>query len=258
LAGVIENYFIEKNLPYSINAEMKIYADGVANQRCDLTIHEVPSDFLYLHPDSHKQSLKVVIEIKYANAVHPDFEFSNGAILADLVKLSSIKSEVLKYLVVLDEANRISEKNCDWLIEQCSTKNIELFSNNTYINFQQGFPYGYRDLFVLSKQDTVSNAEYVFAQKDWLLERVKECFDVIKITPTYFEIKLDEKSKADFFYAGEFDEDVSIIKGNCIIDVKSDFPINHNKIKDSFREFIEECGASLYLMKEDENQTYKL
>jgi len=79
LGGIIDAYLIQEQLPFSVNAEMKIYDD--AKQMADLSIHRIFGDTLYLDNKSSKENLECVIEIKYANAKAPYFDFDNGNIV---------------------------------------------------------------------------------------------------------------------------------------------------------------------------------
>jgi hypothetical protein len=140
LGGIIEEYFILKGLPYSVNAEMKIYS-GIKNNRADLSIHNVSADTLYTEIDSPLSTLVAAFEIKYSNAVHPN-EFETDLIKPDLDKLKSLPKEVKKIFVFIDEANGLSDFNVQSYINECAERDIQLFSNNKRINEKQNYLYG--------------------------------------------------------------------------------------------------------------------
>ena len=155
LGGLIEEYFLKNTLSFTVNAEMKIYDLPFKNERVDLSIHEVYSDTLYSQIDSHKKTLRCAVEVKFANAVHPNYEFKKDLIIPDLNKLSSLPDIVEKVYVFLDEADGLAKENADLLIQECNERNIFLFSNNKYINFQLNFPYGHNHMVSSPKKSTV-------------------------------------------------------------------------------------------------------
>lgn len=142
LGGLMEQYFLENNLPFSVNAEMKVYDLPYKNERADLTVHDVRPGTLYREAESHKKSLKCALEVKFANAAHPNYEFQRNLILPDLNKLSSLPAGIEKIFVFLDEADGLSQANADMLFKECNDRKIWLFTNNKYLNTLLNFPYG--------------------------------------------------------------------------------------------------------------------
>ena len=179
LGGLIEEYFISNELQFSVNSEMKIYDLPYKNERADLIVHEVSKNTLYTAIDSHKKTLKCAIEVKFANAVNPDYEFKRALIIPDLNKLSSLPEEVKKIYVFLDEADRLADTNADFLIKECNERRIQLFTNNKSINYKLNYPYGYNQMFWLSKNRNLNDKEYVFGKRDEFLQTIRECFNVV-------------------------------------------------------------------------------
>ena len=139
LGGIVDAYLRQEHLPFSVNSEMGVYPNS--RDKADLTIHRISSDMLYLERDIYVNNLECVIEIKYANARQPDFDFGKGAIEKDILKLNSFGNNVKKVFAFIDEADNTSEENLDWLMKQCREKEILLFSNNKYVNQHLNFPY---------------------------------------------------------------------------------------------------------------------
>jgi hypothetical protein len=142
LGGIIDDYLIENKLPYSLNSEMNIYGLNNKVDRADLSIHKIESETLYTSRDKYIENLVCAIEIKYANAKSPNFDFLNGSVNKDLNKLSRLGEKVEKVFVFIDEADRTLEDNLNNLIEVCRTDGITLFTNNKYINSHNEFAYG--------------------------------------------------------------------------------------------------------------------
>jgi hypothetical protein len=135
LGGLIEEHLRKNQLPFIVNAEMKLYNNERGkNNRADLSIHKTPDNNLYLQKESAFDSLVAIVEIKYANAIHPYYEFDNKKIEKDIEKLASLDGTILKYLVLIDEANKIDKVKVNHILEACQLKNILLFSNNPEIN----------------------------------------------------------------------------------------------------------------------------
>ncbi|MGV3529815.1 MAG: hypothetical protein ACO1OO_13025 [Flavisolibacter sp.] len=130
LGGLLEELFRNRNLPYTVNSEMKIYDLPARNQRADLSIHRIAKDQLYLEHSSPMDTLIAVFEIKYANAAHPYYEFKNDAIKRDAGKLATLGDNVLKFLVIIDEAMKISLEVVTEIASYCRDNEISIVSNN--------------------------------------------------------------------------------------------------------------------------------
>jgi len=112
LGGFLEQRLLSSG--FTVHSEMEtIYNDG---GKPDLTVHEVKAGEpgLWMNNLIRAESLRCVIELKGANVLDPNYIFSDKVkqnVRHDLIKLSSLSAEVLKCLVILDEANGIkSEK----------------------------------------------------------------------------------------------------------------------------------------------------
>jgi hypothetical protein len=135
LGGLVEEHFRTNGYPFIVSSEMKLYkGQSRNNQRADLSIHKIPKNNLYLETDSPNQSLSAVIEIKYANAVHPWYEFNNGSIQKDIEKLLTLEDHVLKYMVIIDEANKLESQKVEEVISPYKSDQVFIFSNNERIN----------------------------------------------------------------------------------------------------------------------------
>jgi hypothetical protein len=162
LGGLIEAYFRQYHFPFTVCSEQKIYpGDNNRNNKADLTIYRIVPGALHTSREIVRQSLVAVMEIKYANAVHPNYEFARNLIMADLEKLSLI-SQIQRYFVLLDEADRVGEQHIRWLVNECRQRHIQLISNNRLANRLLSFPYGYNELLWLSRQVDLSNKDYIF------------------------------------------------------------------------------------------------
>lgn len=140
LGGLIDDYLIERGLPYSLNAEMSIYESKV--DRTDLSIHKIEPGTLYTERGKYIENLVCAIEIKYANAKNPNFDFLNGSVWNDILKLSTLGDKVVKVFVFIDEADGTFEGNLSRLIEICQKHGVILFTTNKYINNHSDFTYG--------------------------------------------------------------------------------------------------------------------
>jgi hypothetical protein len=245
LGGLIEDYFLSSKLPFSVNAEMKIYDSPYKNERADLTIHEVYTDTLYSAIDSHKKTLKCAVEVKFANAVHPNYEFKRNLIIPDLNKLSSLPDNVEKVYVFLDEANGLATTNADFLIKECDERKIFLFTNNKYINYNLNYPYGHNHMFWLSKNKSLNDKEYVFDKRDKFLQTMTDCFQIVARDEETAEVNIQDK-KIVIYYASEFDKSKDEIEGHIFLDTFSDKPLTEQEIKQFFGSFAARTNSYLF------------
>ena len=123
---------LEKNL--TVHAELNVYRK---NKRwwADLSVHDVSSGELWTgnNPNPITETVKGVIEIKYANYKYPDFHFDRGFIQGDLDKLASLSENIDKFMLIIDEGNRINNKHIEELLEICDQNKITVLSNNPNI-----------------------------------------------------------------------------------------------------------------------------
>jgi hypothetical protein len=246
LGGIIDAYLINEQLPFSVNAEMKIYGD--AKQMADLSIHRVFSETLYLENKSCKENLECVIEVKYANAKNPKFDFKNNKIFDDLWKLSSLDQTIEKVFVFIDEADNTPSDKLDKLISECQDKRIRLFSTNNYINYKLNYPYGYNNMFWLSKKKNLNDKDYIFGKKEEFLKTVYDCFNPKMIMDETIEINFND-IKIVIYYSDEFSSKDEI-KGHILIETFSNTPISIKTINKLFQNFSKRNQSFLFLVKD--------
>ncbi|HMH34356.1 MAG TPA: hypothetical protein VK543_15065 [Puia sp.] len=141
LGGIIDDHLFKVGPSFSLNSELGVYRQ-FSNERADLSIHRIDNGMLYVNKNSHLENLEFVIEIKYANAKTPEFDFVNQSVHKDIRKLSSLGSNIGKVFVYIDEADETPEVWRNWLLSECRREEIILFTNNKHINSHPEFIYG--------------------------------------------------------------------------------------------------------------------
>ncbi len=121
--GILENYFRNQETNYSVCSEIKI------DSKKDLTIHQINGTLWTTHNDIYN-SLRAVIEIKYAC-----YHKTNNAIFLkgldlDIIKLCSLKSNIKKYLLIFDEGCKLGKKVIEQTKEKAKKNEIKILSNN--------------------------------------------------------------------------------------------------------------------------------
>lgn len=128
--GLLEQKLIAIGLPFTVHSELKIYGDP--KQRVDLSVHIDTPDSYYRIKEEKKNTLRALIEIKYANFKRPDYDFLSRAIHKDIDKLSPFPDSVKKYFMLIDEADRIPEDNIRDLHNYIKDKSITILTNNSF------------------------------------------------------------------------------------------------------------------------------
>jgi len=254
LGGIIDTYLISEHLPFSINAEMNVYA--IQSQRADLSIHRIFSDTLYIDNASYKDNLECVIEAKYANAKCPTFDFDNQKINNDIVKLCSLGEKVEKVFAFIDEADNTPKDKLDWLLKECQAKKIRLFSNNKYLNYHLNFPYGFNQMFWLSRNKNLSEKDYIFGKTENFIQTVKDCFEDIIIDEETINIKLGD-NKAIIYYASEFDKSKEELEGHILIETFGNRPLTISTINQLFEKLVRKNKSFLFAVT-DKTETLML
>lgn len=248
LGGIIDAYLVNEHLPFSVNAEMKVYDNP--SQKADLSIHRIFKDTLYVNHHSPKDNLECVIEVKYANAKKPKFDFDNKKIDEDLIKLSSLNESVQKVFVLIDEADRTPQDKLNWLISECQNRKIWLFSNNNYINYKLNFPYGFNQVFCLSRKAGLKEKDYIFGKRDDFLRTVEDCFKNYYDNDETIEINLND-TKIFINYATAFDPSKDELIGNIIIETYCNKPLTEATVNRLFTNLVSKNKSYLYLVADE-------
>jgi len=128
--GFLEHWLTEQYPNLIVHAELPVY--NLPHARSDLSIHFVNDNDYWSNQQQIRDSLKIVIEIKYANVHHPLFDFKQGGIEKDIKLLQSLPEDVKKYLLLIDEAELINSNNdiVKNILKDAKTSNILVVSNN--------------------------------------------------------------------------------------------------------------------------------
>ncbi len=127
--GFLEQEFLNQDLPLVVHSELRLYKK-FPHHRADLSVHTVSENNLWLHHETILTSLQAVIEIKYENFKHPDYSLKKGHMEADMKQLASLGPGLEKYLLILDEANRMDAKSVREIQNLSKKYHIVLLSNN--------------------------------------------------------------------------------------------------------------------------------
>lgn len=121
--------YLEQRLP----ADLVVHA-GLNPYRvypgmwADLSVHEVsPADAA---PASMGETVKAVIEIRYAKHRNPNWLFEKGKIQEDLEKLAGLQEGVDRVMMLLDESLAIEKRYIQQTITYARENNITILSNN--------------------------------------------------------------------------------------------------------------------------------
>ena len=129
--GFLQSKISDRSL--SIHSQLSIYKEH-PNARADLSVHKVENNSLWTTNNSLFDSLLAVIEVKYANFVNPDFDFVRGNIAKDILNLSSLKSGIGRFLLIIDEGCKISPQLINYTHHEAIKYQIEILSNNPGFN----------------------------------------------------------------------------------------------------------------------------
>ena len=132
--GFLDQRLLALGVPLTVHAEMKVYEKFATHSRrsrpkADLSIHDSSSAAPWKRTETITDTLRAVIEIKYANYKKPDYEFGNGRIKEDFDRLGGLKTDD-RYLMLIDECNRISRKNVERSREWARQSRVTVLSNN--------------------------------------------------------------------------------------------------------------------------------
>jgi hypothetical protein len=129
--GYLEQRLLRSEHDLTVHAELNVYPQ---NRRwwADLSIHDVSSGRLWIEddPDPIIDTVRGVIEIKYANAKAPDWSFGKGYIKDDIKKLSTLPEDVYRFFLLLDETVGIAQENIESTKELAQEHQIIILSNN--------------------------------------------------------------------------------------------------------------------------------
>ncbi len=114
-----------------MHSELRVYDND--NLFADLSVHNTSEQQLWSFRDDYRSSCKAVIEIKYENFKQPHFEFNRGNIESDIKKLSLLKEDIEKFFIIMDEANQISAKVANSIVNMAKGTGVVLLSNNKNI-----------------------------------------------------------------------------------------------------------------------------
>jgi hypothetical protein len=114
---------------FCVHSQLRIY-QALPKAIADLSIHKLVNHSLWTTNDALFNSLIAVIEVKYANFVNPDFDFDCGNVAKDILNLSSLKSGIGRYLLIMDEGCKISPKLVKNTRDEAIKYQIEILSNN--------------------------------------------------------------------------------------------------------------------------------
>ncbi|MBL7736440.1 MAG: hypothetical protein JNL51_13350 [Chitinophagaceae bacterium] len=217
LGGLLENYLLSEQLPFTVHAEMKIYGGNGRSSRCDLTIQRAVPGVLQTTHKMATDSVVAAIEIKYANAAHPGNEFKNGAIAADLDKLTTLQG-VDKYFVLIDEAEGVSETDIRWLTYTCEEKCIQLFANNPLAMELCNYPFGEERMAILMRSQGKESAKEQIGTKSDLLEAMPPGYEQIADDGYCMELKY-EGCKLQLCYSNQRNTDPEILFDPLLITI---------------------------------------
>jgi len=112
-----------------VHAELPIY--GTESDRCDLTIHAAPPNGIIDDVKVRRSTLISAIEIKYANYRDPNIQFSDNEVSRDITRMGKhVPRHLLKFLLIVDEANSVSDKHIARTLQEAMEAGVEILSNN--------------------------------------------------------------------------------------------------------------------------------
>ena len=124
--------YLAEHLPsgWSVHAGLNPYR-GYPALRSDLSVH-LASSTAFSQPNHNPvvDTVKVVIEVKYADSQHPDWLFEKGRIRQDLEKLACLPQGVERVFLLLDESLRIDARHIQETLALARQHSITILSNN--------------------------------------------------------------------------------------------------------------------------------
>lgn len=132
-AAFAESILINDNTGFTIHSEFHLY-ESYPSARADLSIYRVNRDKLQLRKKDILDSLIAVIEIKYENYSDPYYSWNMGSITKDMIKLSSLENKVEKYLLIYDEAVKITNGKAKEILKASNEYGLEILSNNPWFS----------------------------------------------------------------------------------------------------------------------------
>ena len=137
----------------------------------------------------------------------------------------------------------------DHLISECEMGKIRLFSTNKHINYKLNYPYGFNNMFWLSKKKNLNDKDYIFGKKEEFLKSVYECFDPKMVDDETIEIKFND-IKIVIYYSNEFSRSKEEIEGHILIETFSNILLTIKTINKLFQNFSQKNNSFLFLVKD--------
>lgn len=122
--------YLEQHLPsdFVVHAGLNPYR-VYPGMWADLSVHEVSDSA------SMDETVKAVIEIRYAKHRNPNWLFEKGKIQEDLEKLSALQEGVARVMMLLDESLAIEKRYIQQTVDYARENNITILSNNPELMF---------------------------------------------------------------------------------------------------------------------------